>query len=228
MGDQNLVEIILHASPVVQAVIVLLLLMSLIAWTVAFAKSAQIRKTAKQAQQFQNRFDTTEDLTQLYNELSDVSYGLPKLFEAGYQEFVRLKKQGVSDINDLVSGTQRAMKVAFSKESERLETQLPTLATIGSSAPYIGLFGTVWGVMHAFQSLGNIQHATLAAVAPGIAEALVATAVGLFAAIPAVIFYNSLSSKADKVLANYETFAEGFLTIIQRQAHLLSKSEQSS
>lgn len=228
MGDQNLIEIILHASPVVQIVIVLLLLMSLIAWTVAFAKSAQIRKTAKQAQLFQNRFEATEDLTQLYNELSDANQGVPKLFKAGYQEFVRLKKQGVSDINDLVSGTQRAMKVAFSKESERLETQLPTLATVGSSAPYIGLFGTVWGVMHAFQSLGNIQHATLAAVAPGIAEALVATAVGLFAAIPAVIFYNSLSSKADKVLANYETFAEGFLTIIQRQAHLLSKSEQSS
>ncbi len=230
MNDANLVEIILHASPVVQAVIVLLAMMSLMAWTIAFAKRAQIRKAAKQAIAFQGKFDATNDLTQLYyelNNLDDKNKGMEKIFEAGYQEFVRLKKQGVSDINDLLAGTQRAMKVAFSKEAERLESQLPTLATVGSSAPYIGLFGTVWGVMHAFQSLGNIQHATLAAVAPGIAEALIATAIGLFAAIPAVIAYNNLSSRADKVLGQYEIFADGFLTVIQRQAHLLSKNSRA-
>jgi len=230
MNDASLIEILLEASPVVQAVIVLLGIMSLIGWAIAFAKRAQIRKAAKMTLAFQEKFDTTNDLTQLYHELHNIknkNKGVEKLFESGYQEFVRLKKQGVSDINDLLAGTQRTMKVAFSKEVERLESHLSTLATIGSSAPYIGLFGTVWGVMHAFQSLGNIQHATLAAVAPGIAEALVATAIGLFAAIPAVIAYNSLSSRADRVLAQYEMFADGFLTVIQRQAHLLAKNHSS-
>jgi len=132
---------------------------------------------------------------------------------------VRLKQQGVVNSNDLINGAQRAMKVAFSKQVERLENRTPFLATVGSSAPYIGLFGTVWGVMHAFSSLGDIQNATLAAVAPGISEALIATAMGLFAAIPAVIAYNRLAVKTDKVITQYENFAEGFLTIIQRQAH---------
>ncbi len=229
MNDANLIEIMLHASPVVQAVIILLAVMSILAWTVALAKNYQLRKAAKEANDFQKKFDETNDLTQLYYELNESnSWGMSKLFEAGYQEFVRLKKQGVSDTADLLAGTQRAMKVAFSKEAEDLESQLPTLATVGSSAPYIGLFGTVWGVMHAFQSLGNIQHATLAAVAPGIAEALIATAIGLFAAIPAVIAFNNLSSKADKVLGQYEIFADGFLTVIQRQAHLLSKNSETA
>jgi len=231
MNEINILQILLQASPVVQAVIVLLLLMSILAWTIAFAKRSQIRKAAKQAEKFQERFDFTDDLTQLYYDIhqqSSQQKSMENLFEAGYQEFVRLKKQGVCDINDLLAGTQRAMKVAFSKEAERLEAQLPTLATVGSSAPYIGLFGTVWGVMHAFLSLGNIQHATLAAVAPGIAEALIATAAGLFAAIPAVIAYNHLSSQADKVLGQYEIFADGFLSVLQRQAHLLSKTSDAA
>jgi biopolymer transport protein TolQ len=115
------------------------------------------------------------------------------------------------------------MRIAFSKEADRLENRLTLLATVGSSAPYIGLFGTVWGVMHAFQSLGDVQHATLAAVAPGISEALIATAIGLFAAIPAVIYYNRLSTQVDRLLGEYENFADGLLTILQRQAHSLNK-----
>jgi len=145
------------------------------------------------------------------------------IFADGFKEFIRLKQQGVTNSGDLINGSQRTMKIAFTKQSDKLENHLSFLATVGSSAPYIGLFGTVWGVMHAFQSLGDIQHATLAAVAPGISEALIATAIGLFAAIPAVIAYNRLSNKVARLLIEYENFSEGFLSILQRQAHSQNK-----
>lgn len=222
MNDSDLIEIILMASPVVQAVMILLALMSLAAWSVAFAKSYQVRKALREAKAFEKRFWETQELSGLYHQVESrrsESSGLALIFADGFKEFARLKQQGVEEAADLVSGAQRTMKIAFSKQTDALENHLSLLATVGSSAPYIGLFGTVWGVMHAFQSLGDVQHATLAAVAPGISEALIATAIGLFAAIPAVISYNRLSNKVDRLLNEYENFAEGFLTILQRQAH---------
>jgi len=231
MMNSDLIDLVLMASPVVQAVMLILAIMSIAAWAVALAKSHQIRKAQKLAQSFDQTFWNTQELTTLFNDVvrnGENERGMAKIFESGFREFVRLKKQGVVHTADLMAGTQRAMKVAFSKEADQLENRLSLLATVGSSAPYIGLFGTVWGVMHAFQSLGDVQHATLAAVAPGISEALIATAIGLFAAIPAVISYNRLSNKVDRLLSEYENFAEGFLTIMQRQAHSLEKTNTTS
>ncbi|WP_373017813.1 protein TolQ [Thiomicrorhabdus sp.] len=222
--NSDLIDLVLMASPVVQAVMVILAIMSISAWAVAIAKSHQVRQASKVAQEFEQTFWQTQELTTLFNQIvqsNDKPKGMASIFEAGFREFVRLRKQGVAHTSDLMAGTQRAMKVAFSKESEVLENRLAMLATVGSSAPYIGLFGTVWGVMHAFQSLGHVQNATLSAVAPGISEALIATAIGLFAAIPAVIAYNRLTTRVDRLLGEYENFAEGFLTIMQRQAHSL-------
>jgi len=226
MNDSDLFELLLSASPVVQAVMLLLAFMSLAAWAVAFAKSYQIRKLAKESRQFEKSFWGTEELSGLYQQVEvnrETASGIALIFADGFKEFVRLKQQGVNDSADLIAGSQRSMKIAFTKQADKLENHLALLATVGSSAPYIGLFGTVWGVMHAFQSLGNVQHATLAAVAPGISEALIATAIGLFAAIPAVIAYNRLSNRVDRLLSEYENFAEGFLTILQRQAHSQDK-----
>lgn len=225
--NTELMDLILMASPVVQAVMVILALMSIAAWAVAIAKSHQLTQAGKQAQQFEQLFWQTPELTGLFNQMTQggqVNQGMAAIFEAGFREFVRLKKQGVANSADLIAGAQRAMKITFSKSADQLEHRLDLLATVGSSAPYIGLFGTVWGVMHAFQSLGNVQNATLAAVAPGISEALIATAIGLFAAIPAVIAYNRLSNRAERLLSEYENFAEGFLTILQRQAHALEQN----
>jgi biopolymer transport protein TolQ len=219
-------ELILDASPVVQAVMVLLMLMSIASWAVALSKSAEIRKARKLAFDFDELFWKTPELSNLFSGVSNgmiKESGSASIFKEGFKEFIRLKKQGVSNASDLVSATQRTMKVAFTKEVEKIEDKIPMLATVGSSAPYIGLFGTVLGVMHAFSSLGNMQNATLSSVAPGISEALIATAVGLFAAIPATIYFNRLSVKSEKVITQYENFAEGFLTIIQRQAHLIEK-----
>ncbi len=228
MNDSNLIEIILHASPVVQVVMVILAAMSLASWSVALAKSAQIRKSKRIAKEFEKTFWETQDLNTLYHQVEatrEQAQGLALIFAEGFKEFVNLKKEGVQDTSDLIAGSQRGMRVAFSREADRLEYRLSLLATVGSSAPYIGLFGTVWGVMHAFQALGDVQHATLSAVAPGISEALIATAIGLFAAIPAVIYYNRLSTRVDRLLGEYENFADGFLTILQRQAHSLDKKD---
>lgn len=220
--NHSMLELVLEASPVVQTVMIILVIMSIMSWAVAFAKAYQLRKARKMAEEFENMFWNTPELTHLYNQVSgqqiDAS-ATSKIFESGFKEFIRLKKQGVRDSSDLVTGTQRAMKVVFTREMEEVESKLSILATVGSSAPYIGLFGTVWGVMDAFASLGDVPNATLETVAPGISEALIATAIGLFAAIPAVIAYNRLSVRAERVLTHYENFAEGFLTIIQRQAH---------
>jgi biopolymer transport protein TolQ len=226
MNDSNLIEIILNASPVVQATMILLAAMSLASWSVALAKSAQIRRSKRTAKQFEKTFWATPDLHTLYHQeatIHDEPRGLSNIFVEGFKEFDNLKHQGVHEASDLIAGAQRSMRIAFSKVADRLEHRLSLLATVGSSAPYIGLFGTVWGVMHAFQSLGDVQHATLAAVAPGISEALIATAIGLFAAIPAVIYYNRLSTQVDRLLGEYENFSDGLLTILQRQAHSIDK-----
>lgn len=224
MGDGlSLTHLIMSASPVVQGVMALLLVMSIMSWAIIFAKSYQLKKAKQIANEFDELFWNTPELSQLYTQVNNGEVGMTGsslIFDAGFKEFVRLKKQGVTDAGDLVSGTQRVMKVAFTKQAELLENRIASLATVGSSAPYIGLFGTVWGVMHAFASLGDVQNATLSTVAPGISEALVATAIGLFAAIPASVAFNRLTVKAEQIITQYENFAEGFLTIIQRQAHL--------
>lgn len=224
--QHSMIDLFILASPIVQAVMVLLVIMSVMAWAVAFAKTYQISKANRLVKNFQKDFWESEDLTRMYEQIGqhDVqkNRGMQAIFEAGFQEFIRLKNQGVKDASYLVNSAQRTMKVAFNREVETLENRLQLLATVGSSAPYIGLFGTVIGVMHAFQGLGDSPNATLAAVAPGIAEALLATGIGLFAAIPAVIFYNRLTSQVDKLLSRYESFAEEFLTILQRQAHVNS------
>jgi len=226
MQEMDLMTLVLTASPVVQAVMLILALMSVAVWAIAFAKSNELRKSRLQAEQFEANFWGSQELTNLFKEVEsnrDTHKGLSLIFADGFREFIRLQNQGVTNTTDLVSASQRAIKIAFSRENDRLEKHLNFLATVGSSAPYIGLFGTVWGVMHAFQSLGNVQHATLAAVAPGISEALIATAIGLFAAIPAVIAYNRLSNRVDLLMNEYENFADNFLTILQRQAHLYDK-----
>lgn len=224
MYEHSMLDLVLMASPLVQAVMAILVFMSVSAWAVALAKMYQVRKAQQAIKSFQDEFWESEDLSRIYNDLGrygdENSKGMYAIFEAGFQEFARLKNQGVKEASDLVNASQRTMKIVFNKELDRLENRLPYLATVGSSAPYIGLFGTVIGVMHAFQGLGDMPNATLAAVAPGIAEALLATGMGLFAAIPAVIFYNNLSNKVDKLLSRYESFAEEFLTILQRQAHI--------
>ncbi|VAW49134.1 Tol-Pal system protein TolQ [hydrothermal vent metagenome] len=224
--DNSFVELVLNASTVVQVVMLLLVFMSLMVWAVAFSKWYEVRKAKKVAQKFVETYLKSPDLNSFYqhDKMSEHhGKGLSNIFLEGFREFLRLKKIGVVEANDLISGTQRMMKVAFSKEADKLENRLPILATIGSSAPYIGLFGTVLGVMHAFQGLGEMQNATLAAVAPGISEALIVTAIGLFAAIPAVITYNSLSNRVDRLLGEYENFAEALLTSLQRDACLTKK-----
>jgi len=224
--NENYVELILNASTVVQSVMVLLVFMSLMVWAVVFSKWYQIRKAKVVAQQFLNTYLSSPDLNTFYEQDKLTNHhgqGLSHIFLEGFKEFLRLKKQGVLEENSLISGSQRMMKVAFSKEADKLENRLSILASIGSSAPYIGLFGTVLGVMHAFQGLGEMQNATLAAVAPGISEALIVTAIGLFAAIPAVIAYNSLSNQVDRLLGEYENFADTLLMSLQRDVYLAQR-----
>jgi len=213
--------LVANASVLVQLVMLLLALASVVSWALIFQRLQVFRK-ARQAQQvFEERFWSGMDLGQLYREVSadpTPFSGMESVFRAGFKEFSRLRQQS-HDADAVMEGTQRAMRVAFSREQERLEVHLPFLATVGSTSPYIGLFGTVWGVMNSFRGLAQVQQATLATVAPGISEALIATAMGLFAAIPAVIAYNRFAAMSDALLKNYETFADEFSSILHRRVH---------
>jgi biopolymer transport protein TolQ len=213
--------LIANAGILVQLVMLLLVLASVVSWALIFQRIQVFRK-AKQAQlAFEERFWSGMDLGQLYKEVNadpTPFSGMESVFRAGFKEFSRLRQQS-RDADAVMEGTQRAMRVAFSREQERLETHLPFLATVGSTSPYVGLFGTVWGIMNSFRGLAQVQQATLATVAPGISEALIATAMGLFAAIPAVIAYNRFSAMSDALLKNYETFAEEFSSILHRRVH---------
>ncbi len=227
--DLSFLRLIANASLVVQIVMVLLVLASVFSWAVIVGKSRQYGKLAKLSKKFEHEFWSTGDITDIYSRLNthrNSLTGLQRIFAAGYSEFGRLRRQtGNPDI--IMEGARRAMRIAVSREQEQIEFNLTFLATIGSTSPYVGLFGTVWGIMNAFTALGNVQQATLAMVAPGIAEALIATAIGLFAAIPAVIFYNRLSTEADRLLNRYDTFSEEFSTVLQRQAiRIGEKSER--
>lgn len=221
-ADLSLIHLILNASPLVQGVMLLLLAVSLLSWTMIFQKNRMVKTVRRASMDFENRFWSGSDLTMLFKEINsrETVGGMENIFEAGFKEFVRLKKQGGVEPMAVVEGAQRAMRVTLNREVEKLETQLPFLATVGSTSPYVGLFGTVWGIMNSFRALGNVNQATLAMVAPGIAEALIATAMGLFAAIPAVVAYNRFSTEVERIIGHYDTFMEEFSTILQRQAHV--------
>ena len=220
--DLSIIHLIGGASLVVQLVMLILLLASFISWSLILSFRRQLKSVKSGIISFENEFWSAEDLTQLYTRISrdeNRVEGLEKIFESGFKEFLKLRKKENLDPGDILDGAQRAMKVAIDRELEVFEARLPTLATVGSVSPYIGLFGTVWGIMNSFQSLSNVHQATLALVAPGIAEALVATAMGLFAAIPAVIAYNRFSSELDRIQGKYEIFVEEFLAILRRQVN---------
>jgi biopolymer transport protein TolQ len=215
----SLLRLIAQASVPVQFVIGLLLLASLSSWAIIFRKRRVIARARREADRFESRFWSGDDLAQLYRaiESSGGATGLAGIFEFGFREFARLR-QSATAADQLLEGSRRAMRVAQLKEIDRLEHSLATLATVGSTSPYVGLFGTVWGIMSAFSSLGNVQQATLAMVAPGISEALVATAFGLFAAIPAVVAYNRFADQVTRMEMRFDAFIEEFSTILQRHA----------
>jgi biopolymer transport protein TolQ len=220
--DLSFIELILNASVIVKLVMLTLLMASLTSWMMIFKKRAILNKARRDANQFEESFWAAEDLTPLYNKITNKrnsSNGMEIIFEAGFREFARLRKQKNIDADAILEGSQRAMRVAMNKEIEDLETNLPFLATVGSTSPYIGLFGTVWGIMNSFRSLGEVQQATISMVAPGISEALIATAMGLFAAIPAVIAYNRYSNDVERLINRYDIFTEEFASILHRYAH---------
>ncbi len=217
----SIFALVLNASLLVQLVMLLLLLASLVAWTMIFHKWFVVRGARAAADRFEDSFWSGGDMTRLYGEWTardKEATGAAAVFVAGYREYSRLQKNVGIERADLVEGVQRAMRVALSREIDYLEHHLSFLATVGSTSPYVGLFGTVWGIMNSFRALGALQQATIAHVAPGIAEALIATAMGLFAAIPAVIAYNRYSNDVERLVTRYEVFMEEFLSIVNRQA----------
>lgn len=218
-ADMSLSTLISGASMPVQLVMGILLIVSLISWWYIFIKVMMISRAEKEAVEFEQTFWAGGDLNRLYESLTsgrNKPHGMSSIFEAGFKEFARLKRQAGLEVSDVMEGSRRAMRAAFNREMDDLDSHLPYLASVGSVSPYIGLFGTVWGIMNAFRGLANMAQATLAHVAPGIAEALIATAIGLFAAIPAVIAYNRFTSSVDRLAVRYESFIEEFTNILQR------------
>ena len=223
--DFSILDLIWKASPVVKAVMAMLVLVSMYSWTIILYKRSVLKRARKNVYQFEQRFWSGADLSELYKKLSakrerNTLTGMEAIFEAGFREFIHLRKQQDLDAMDIVTGAQRSMRVALNREYENLESHLSFLATAGSTSPYIGLFGTVWGIMNSFRSLGASTTATISDVAPGIAEALIATAIGLFAAIPAVIAYNRFASDLERVVGRYDNFVEEFSAVLQRQARV--------
>ena len=218
-GNMSIIQLLLQASLLVKVILALLAAASVLSWTVILAKRSLLSRTEKAAAAFENRFWSGGTLGDLYENLrrgrDKSDEGLPQVFCAGYEEFTRQQGSRV-DPDDALAAVQRQMRVTQTREIERLEGGLSMLATIGSTSPYVGLFGTVWGIMTAFIAIGNVKQATLASVAPGIAEALIATAVGLFAAIPAVVAYNFFTSRLDRIETRFGTFAEEMTGIIER------------
>ena len=217
----SVVELILNASFLVQLVMLILLLGSIVSWTTIFNKWTSYKQLRAYSDAFESDFWSGGELNKLYREWSANEIkmvGMSNIFVAGYREYNRLSSSGNVGRGDLVDGVQRAMRVALTREIEVLESGLSFLATVGSTSPYIGLFGTVWGIMNSFRSLGALQQVTIATVAPGISEALIATAMGLFAAIPAVIAYNRFSNSSERLISRYEVFQEEFLSIVNRQS----------
>ena len=217
----SIISLITEASLTVQLVMLLLFLASLISWSVIFSKAMLLRREKALTAKFEKEFWSGGSMEALYNKWgaeSKRASGMSEIFVSGYREFQRLSERGYTNNNDLLSAVQRSMRVELAREIEHLEAQIPFLATVGSTSPYVGLFGTVWGIMNSFRALGlSTQQATVSSVAPGIAEALIATAMGLFAAIPAVIAYNRFSHQVERLVGQYEIFMEEFTSIVNRQ-----------
>jgi len=219
----NVLDLILHASLPVQLVMVLLVIASISSWVIILMKKRVLDRAYKGADDFEERFWSGTDMSALMLELvnqDERATGLSSIFEAGFREFARLRQKKSMDNRTQLEGAQRAMRTALSREMDALEHNLEYLANVGSISPYVGLFGTVWGILISFIGLADVKEATIATVAPGIAEALIATAMGLFAAIPAVWAYNRYATRVERIHTRYETFAEEFSTILQRHAHV--------
>ena len=227
MNEENMsiLALMTNASFLVQAVMGILVIASIMSWIMIVQRGIFLNGAQRSFREFEDTFWSGVDLNKLYQELTDRALqngaidGIENVFRAGFREFNRLAQTDKADPDAVMEGTDRAMRVALSREDEKLSANLPFLASVASVSPYIGLFGTVWGIMNSFRGLAMVQQATLATVAPGISEALIATAMGLFAAIPAVIAYNRYSAKAEVINANYETFSEEFSSILHRQVH---------
>jgi len=221
-SDMSILGLFMNASLVVQGIMILLLVISVISWTLIFQKHKLLKASGLNVRRFEEKFWSGIDLSRLFSELNmrrNGGEGLERVFQAGYKEFARLRQQPATSPEAVMDGAQRAMRVSQSREIEFLEKHLSFMATVGSTSPYIGLFGTVWGIMNSFIALGGAKQATLAMVAPGIAEALIATAMGLFAAIPAVIAYNRFATDVENIENQYENFVEEFAGILHRKAH---------
>jgi len=225
--NMSIVSLIAEASLTVQLVMLLLFLASLFSWSIIFSKTISLHRERKLTVEFEEEFWSGGSMQTLYNKWgaeTNRASGMSEIFVSGYREYERLSERGYANNNDLLDAVQRAMRVELGREIDHLESQIPFLATVGSTSPYVGLFGTVWGIMNSFRQLGlSTQQATVASVAPGIAEALIATAMGLFAAIPAVIAYNRFSYHVEKLIGKYEIFVEEFISIINRQLVVESK-----
>ena len=218
--DLSLITLISRASLLVKLVMGVLLVMSMVSWWYIFRKSFILRTTRDRSEDFERTFWGGADLNQLYQSIASgrrVQSSMERIFEAGFREFVKLRRQSGMSVAVVMDGTRRAMRATYQREMDYLDSHLSFLATVGSVSPYIGLLGTVWGIMNAFRGLANVQQATLAHVAPGIAEALIATAIGLFAAIPAVVAFNYYAREIDRLSTRFETFMEEFSNILQRQ-----------
>ncbi len=218
--DISIISLVLHASLVVQLVMAGLMITSLASWTVIFGKLFGLRKIRGDNEYFERDFWAGRNLNELYADASKKPAASPmeRIFASGMREFLKLRERKLTDPAALLDGARRAMRASFQREMDTIESNLSFLASVGSVSPYVGLFGTVWGIMHAFIGLSNLTQVTLATVAPGIAEALVATAIGLFAAIPAVIAYNRFARDIDRIAIQLETFIEEFSNILQRNA----------
>ncbi len=222
VDQMSMWSLISNASLVVQFVMLILVGASITSWVIIFQRSQLLRSARNSLNIFEDRFWSGVDLSKLYRQVStepDLDSGVEQIFRAGFKEFSRLSQQQGANPESVMDGVARSMRVAISHEEEKLEQSLPFLATVGSTSPYIGLFGTVWGIMNSFRGLAQVQQATLATVAPGIAEALIATAIGLFAAIPAVIAYNRFAARGENLIARYYTFADEFQAILHRKVH---------
>ena len=220
--SMSLWALVSNSSWIVLLVLLLLVAASLVSWVMIIQRHLLLRNAGSAMAAFEDRFWSGMDLTVLYREVQNEEHpesGLEQIFKAGFTEFTRLRNQGAEDPDAVMEGAQRAMRVAISREQERLEANLPFLASVGSTCPYLGLFGTVVGIMNSFRGLAVVHQPTLASVAPGIAEALLTTAVGLVAAIPAVVAYNRYASRVEAVLSNYETFADEFSSILHRKVY---------
>jgi biopolymer transport protein TolQ len=219
--DLSIISLIANASVLVQIVMLALLLASLFSWYYIFLKRFTLNRASRQADEFEKQFWGGAELSALYQRaVSSRSAGtMERVFEAGFREFTKLTKQPGMDVAAMMDGTRRAMRATYQREMDVLESHLSFLASVGSVSPYVGLFGTVWGIMNAFRGLANVAQATLGHVAPGIAEALIATAMGLLAAIPAVVAYNHFAGDVNRLAIRFESFMEEFSNILQRQIH---------